>query len=164
MVSALAARPPVMPSAAIKCSMALGRANGLAAAGAGTGLRIALGRPSIDLQVRTMANYRHKKIIKLAKGYRGRSNTYTLALMRVHKARQYAYRDRKVKKREFRSLWIQRINAGVRQYGLHNFTYSHFMNRLSKSNVTLNRKVLADIAITEPLSFRSVMEVAKAAA
>jgi large subunit ribosomal protein L20 len=112
------------------------------------------------MQVRGMANYRHKKIIKLAKGYRGRTNCYTVALQRVHKARQYAYRDRKVKKREFRKLWIQRINAGCRMYNF--FPYSVFMNRLGKNNIGLNRKVLADMVISEPLSFRSVLEVAKA--
>ena len=112
------------------------------------------------IQVRGMANHRHKKIIKLAKGYRGRTNCYTVALQRVHKARQYAYRDRKVKKREFRKLWIQRINAGCRMYNM--FPYSIFMNKLGKNNVGLNRKVLADMVVSEPLSFRSVLEVARA--
>ncbi|KAJ1422370.1 50S ribosomal protein L20P [Ochromonadaceae sp. CCMP2298] len=106
-----------------------------------------------------MANHRHKKIIKLAKGYKGRANRcFTVALPRVIKARQYAYRDRKVKKREFRALWIQRINAASRMYGL---PYSVLMHRLEKSDVGLNRKVLADLAVTEPLSFKSVVEVAK---
>ena len=116
----------------------------------------------VATQTRGMANYRHKKIIKLAKGTRGRTNCFTVALQRVHKARQYAYRDRKVKKREFRKLWIQRINAGCRMYGSQFFPYSVFMNKLGTNNVGLNRKVLADMAITEPLSFRSVLEVAKA--
>jgi len=111
---------------------------------------------------RSMANARHKKMIKLAKGYRNRANCYSVAVQRVHKARQYAYRDRKVKKRDFRSLWIQRINAGVRQYNY--FPYSVFMNRLKTQDVQLNRKVLADMAVSEPLSFRSVVEVANAAA
>ena len=109
--------------------------------------------------VREMANHKHKKVIKLAKGYRGRANRcFTVALERVRKARQYAYRDRKVKKREFRSLWIQRINAGSRMYGM---TYNVLINRMLKSNITLNRKVLADLAVTEPLSFKSVVDVAK---
>ena len=99
-------------------------------------------------------------MIKLTKGYRGRSNCYSVAVQRVHKARQYAYRDRKVKKREFRKLWIQRINAGCRMYSF--FPYSIFMNKLGTNNVGLNRKVLADIAVSEPLSFRSVLEVARA--
>ena len=118
------------------------------------------GLPSIDNQVRGMANYRHKKIIKLAKGTRGRTNCYTVALQRVHKMRQYAYRDRKVKKREFRKLWIQRINAGTRMHGF--FPYSVLINRMHNNNIQLNRKVLADMAVTEPLSFRSVLEVARA--
>jgi len=109
-----------------------------------------------------MANQRHKKMIKLAKGYRGRANCFSVAVQRVHKARQYAYRDRKVKKRDFRTLWIQRINAGVRQYNY--FPYSVFMNRLKVQDVRLNRKVLADMAISEPLSFRSVVEVANSKA
>mmetsp|Transcript_10892 Transcript_10892/g.17730 ORF Transcript_10892/g.17730 Transcript_10892/m.17730 type:complete len:140 (-) Transcript_10892:209-628(-) len=109
--------------------------------------------------VRGMANHRHKKIIKLAKGYRGRANRcYTVAYHRVLKARQYAYRDRKVKKREFRSLWIQRINAASRMYGL---PYSVLMNKLDQSDIGLNRKVLSELAVTEPLSFKSVVEVAK---
>ena len=109
---------------------------------------------------RGMANHRHKKVIKLAKGYRGRANrVYSIAYHRVQKARQYAYRDRKVKKRDFRSLWIQRINAGARIYGI---TYSTFINSMASAKIVLNRKVLADIAVTEPLSFRSVVEVAKA--
>jgi large subunit ribosomal protein L20 len=108
---------------------------------------------------RGMANARHKKIVKMAKGYRGRANRcFTVALHRVNKAKQYAYRDRKVQKRNARTLWIQRINAGVR---LHGMKYNHFINRLHLGNVQLNRKVLADIAVTEPLSFKSVVEVAK---
>ena len=108
---------------------------------------------------RGMANQRHKKVIKLAKGYRGRANRcFTVALHRVNKARQYAYRDRKVQKREIRSLWIQRINAATRMYGL---PYSGFVNRMAANSIKLNRKVLADMAITEPLSFKSVVEVAK---
>ena len=109
--------------------------------------------------VRNFANHRHKKILKLAKGYRGRANScYTVAFHRVQKARQYQYRDRKTKKREFRSLWIQRINAASRIYGL---PYSVLMNSLQRSAISLNRKVLADVAATEPLSFKSIIEVAK---
>eukprot|EP01038_Epipyxis_sp_PR26KG_P010135 gene10135-13634_t len=109
--------------------------------------------------LRTMANYRHKKIIKLAKGYRGRANRcFTVALPRVMKARQYAYRDRKVQKREIKSLWIVRINAASRMYGL---PYSHLTNKLQKSKIILNRKILADLAFNEPLSFKAVVEVAK---
>jgi len=108
---------------------------------------------------RGMANHRHKKILKLAKGYRGRAKScYTVAIQRVTKARQYAYRDRKVKKRDIRKLWIQRINAGTRMYGL---PYSFFINSMLRANIQLNRKVLADMAVTEPLSFKSVVVVAK---
>ena len=109
---------------------------------------------------RGMANARHKKMIKLAKGYRGRANRcFTVALHRVNKARQYAYRDRKVQKREIRSLWIQRLNASSRLYGM---PYNRLIHQLNASSIQLNRKVLADIAVTEPLSFKSVVEVAKA--
>ena len=111
------------------------------------------------MATRGMANHRHKKIVKLAKGYRGRANRcFTVALHRVAKARQYAYRDRKVQRREVRSLWIQRINAATRMYGM---PYSSLINKMNASNIQLNRKVLADMAITEPLSFKSVVEVAK---
>ena len=109
-------------------------------------------------QTRSMANHRHKKYIKLAKGYRGRTNIISVAYRRVQKARQYAYRDRKVKKRDFRKLWIQRINAGSRIYGI---PYSKLTNNLLRSDIKLNRKVLSDLAMTEPLSFRSIVEVAK---
>eukprot|EP00128_Syssomonas_multiformis_P001885 Colp12_sorted_trinity150504_noHs@26022 len=111
--------------------------------------------------VRGMANQRHKKMVKLAKGYRGRANRiYTVAIQRVTKARQYAYRDRKVKKREFRALWIQRINAASRMYGL---PYSILINKMATADIALNRKVLSELAVTEPLSFKSVVEVAKLA-
>eukprot|EP01039_Chlorochromonas_danica_P008055 gene8054-8885_t len=109
--------------------------------------------------VRGMANHRHKKIIKLAKGFRGRANRcYTVAFHRVLKARQYAYRDRKVKKRVMRSLWITRINAASRLYSIR---YGVLINRLAAKRITLDRKVLAELAVTEPLSFKSVIEVAK---
>ena len=90
---------------------------------------------------------RHKKVIKLAKGYRGRSNNnYRLALERVEKAMQYAYRDRRVKKRSFRALWIQRINAAVRGYDM---SYSQFMNGVHKAGIEVDRKVLAELAYSE---------------
>ncbi len=104
---------------------------------------------------------RHKKIIAQAKGYRGRSkNCYRLALQRVEKALQYAYRDRRNRKRSFRALWIQRINAGAREHGL---TYARFMHGLSRADVALDRKVLADIAVREPETFRALVDKARAA-
>jgi large subunit ribosomal protein L20 len=104
---------------------------------------------------------RHKKILKLAKGYRGRSNScFRVAIEKVEKALRYAYRDRRAKKRNFRALWIQRINAGTRQYGL---PYSRFMDGLKKANIALDRKVLADIAAREPEAFKSLVEKAQAA-
>ena len=107
--------------------------------------------------VRTMANHRHKKIIKLAKGFRGRANRcFRTAVRRVQKARKYAYIGRKLKKRDMRSLWIQRMNAACRIYGI---TYNNFIHRLSRSSIKLNRKVLSDLANTEPLSFRSIIDV-----
>src|SRR5215468_7871434 len=96
------------------------------------------------------AHARHKKVLDLAKGYRGRgSKAYRIALEKVEKGLQYAYRDRRNKKREFRGLWIQRINAGVRAEGM---TYSSFMNGLKKAGVEVDRKVLADIAMHKPES------------
>jgi large subunit ribosomal protein L20 len=104
---------------------------------------------------------RHKKILKLAKGYRGRNSTnFRVAIEKVEKALQYAYRDRRNKKRDFRSLWIQRINAGVRAHGL---TYSKFMNGLNKAGIELDRKVLADLAVREPEAFASLVKQAEAA-
>lgn len=104
---------------------------------------------------------RRKKVVAKAKGYRGRSNSsFRLAKQRVDKAGEYAYRDRRVKKRSFRRLWIQRINAGARQYGV---TYSQFMNGLLKAGIEVDRKVLSDLAITEPESFKSLVEQAQAA-
>ncbi len=109
----------------------------------------------------TVKKARHNKVIKLAKGYRGRSsNCYRPALQRVEKALQYAYRDRRVKKRTFRALWIQRINAGVRQYGL---TYSVFMNGIKKAGIEMDRKVLADLAVRDPQAFKSVVDQAQKA-
>jgi large subunit ribosomal protein L20 len=107
------------------------------------------------------AHARHKKVLDLAKGYRGRSSkAYRIALEKVEKGLQYAYRDRRNKKREFRSLWIQRINAGVRAEGL---TYSQFMNGLKKAGVEVDRKVLADIAMQAPDSFTALVAQAKKA-
>lgn len=102
------------------------------------------------------AHARHRKVIKMAKGYRGRSkNCYRIALQSVEKALQYAYRDRKAKKRNFRRLWIQRINAASRQHGL---TYSQFMNGLKLAGLELDRKVLADIAVRDEAAFKAIFD------
>ena len=99
---------------------------------------------------------RHKKVFKAVKGQFGRrKNTIRIARQAMEKAMQYAYRDRRAKKREFRSLWIQRINAGVRQEGL---TYSKFINGLNKSKIKLDRKVLADLAYNNPEAFKSLVK------
>ena len=104
---------------------------------------------------------RHKKVLKLAEGYVGRSSTaYRPALERVEKALQYAYRDRRNKKREFRGLWIQRINAAVRAEGL---TYSQFMHGVKLAGIELDRKVMADLAMNEGGIFSAVIAQAKAA-
>ena len=104
---------------------------------------------------------RHKKVIKAAKGYYGRrKNVFLVAVQAVEKAGQYAYRDRRAKKRNFRSLWIQRINAGAREHGL---TYSAFMNGLNKAGIEVDRKVLSDIAIREPEAFKALVDQARAA-
>jgi len=109
----------------------------------------------------TTTHARHKKVIKLAKGYRGRSkNCYRIALQRVEKALQYAYRDRRAKKREFRALWIQRINAATREHGI---TYSRFVNGLSKAGIEVDRKVLADLAVHEPEAFKGILDQAQRA-
>jgi large subunit ribosomal protein L20 len=109
----------------------------------------------------TTTKARHKRILEQAKGYYGRrKNTIRIAKQAVEKAGQYAYRDRKVKKRSFRALWIQRINAAVRQEGL---TYSQFMNGLKLAGVELDRKVLADIAMHEAEAFSVIVAQAKAA-
>ena len=99
---------------------------------------------------------RHKKVLNAVKGQFGRrKNTIRIARQAMEKAMQYAYRDRRAKKREFRSLWIQRINAGVRLEGL---TYSKFINGLNKSKIKMDRKVLADIAYNEPEVFKSIVK------
>ncbi|TAE32421.1 MAG: 50S ribosomal protein L20 [Alphaproteobacteria bacterium] len=104
---------------------------------------------------------RRKKFLKLAKGYRGRAkNCYRIARNRVEKGLQYAYRDRKANKRNFRSLWIQRINAGVREHGL---VYSQFINGLNLAGIDLDRKVLADMAVHEPVAFAAIVAQAKEA-
>ena len=108
----------------------------------------------------TTSHARHKKIIKQAKGSRGRAkNTFRAANQRVAKDLQYAYRDRRTRKRNFRALWIQRINAGVRE---HEMTYSQFMHGLKKANVELDRKVLSDMAIHNEPSFKTLMDTARA--
>ena len=102
---------------------------------------------------------KRKKILKMAKGYWGRKkNVWTVAKNQVEKGLQFAYRDRKAKKREFRKLWIQRINAGARENGM---SYSQFMGQLGKSGIELNRKVLADLAMNHPEAFKAVVEKVK---
>ena len=102
---------------------------------------------------------RRKKILKLAKGYFGRrKNVWTVAKNAVEKAMLYAYRDRKTKKRNFRSLWIARINAGAR---LHGMSYSQFMGKVKSNNIELNRKVLADLAANNPKAFKAVVDKLK---
>ena len=104
---------------------------------------------------------RHRKVLKLARGYRGRSSKcFRVALQRLEKALQSAYRDRRNKKRDFRGLWIQRINAAARMHGL---TYSKFMGGLKAAGITLDRKVLADIAVHDIAAFGNIAEQAKAA-
>ncbi len=105
------------------------------------------------------ARARHKKVLKLAKGYFGsKSKLYKVANQAVMKSLSYAYRDRKQKKREFRKLWIARINAAARMNGI---SYSKFMNALKKAGITLNRKVLADMAVNDAEGFRMLVEKVK---
>ena len=102
---------------------------------------------------------RKKKVYKLAKGYFGRrKNVWTVTKNAVDKGLQYAYAHRRLKKREFRALWIQRINAGARQYGI---SYSQFMGLLKKAEIDLNRKVLADLAMNHPVAFKAIVEKVK---
>ena len=104
---------------------------------------------------------RHRKVIKAAKGYYGRrKNTFRAANQAVEKAGQYAYRDRKVKKRNFRALWIQRINAGARQHGL---TYGRFIDGLNKAGIEIDRKMLADLAVHQPEAFKALVDQASKA-
>lgn len=102
---------------------------------------------------------RHKKVLKMAKGYRGRAkNCIRVAIEKVEKALRYAYRDRRNKKRDFRGLWIQRINAAVREHGL---VYSKFIGGLKKAGIELNRKMLSEIAIHNPEQFKGLVDSAK---
>ena len=106
-----------------------------------------------------VARARHKKVLALAKGYRGRRSTvFRVAKQAVMKAGQYAYRDRRQRKRQFRALWIARINAACRELGL---TYSRFINGLSRANVSVDRKVLSALAITDKNAFAKFVEIAK---
>ena len=101
---------------------------------------------------------RHKKILKLAKGYRGRSNNcFRVAVEKVEKGLQYAYRDRRNRKRDFRGLWIQRINAAVRSHGL---VYSKFMDLMNKANISINRKLLSELAVNNPEQFKDIVDQA----
>ena len=107
------------------------------------------------------AHARHKKVIKAAKGYYGRrKNTFKTSKQAVDKARQYAYRDRRVRKREFRALWIQRINAAARVHGM---TYSTLMGGLAKAGVEVDRKMLADLAVHQPQAFAALVDRSKQA-
>lgn len=109
----------------------------------------------------TVSKARHKKIIKLAKGYRGRSkNCFRIAIEKVEKGLQYAYRDRRARKRDFRALWIQRINAAVREHGM---VYSSFINGLNKAGIEVDRKILAELAVNNADSFVHIVEQAKKA-
>lgn len=102
---------------------------------------------------------RRKKLLKKTRGYWGaRGNVHTVAKNTYEKGLQYAFRDRKAKKREFRALWIQRINAGVREYGL---SYSQFMNLLTKAEIEINRKVLADLAMNDATAFKAIVDAVK---
>ena len=104
---------------------------------------------------------RHQEIVKLGKGYRGRASTnFRIAIEKVEKALRYAYRDRRAKKGEFRALWIQRINAGVREHGL---TYARFINGLKRAGIELDRKTLSNLAAEEPAAFKALVDQAQAA-
>ena len=105
------------------------------------------------------AKARHKKVLKRAKGYYGRrKNVFRVAVQAVERSMQYAYRDRRNRKRDFRGLWIQRINAGVRMYGI---TYSQFINGLKKATIQIDRKVLAELAVNQPETFKALVEKAQ---
>jgi large subunit ribosomal protein L20 len=108
-----------------------------------------------------VARRSHKKIMARAKGYFSRrKNIFRVAVQAVEKAEQYQYRDRRAKKRNFRALWIQRINAGTREHGV---TYGRFINGLNRAGITVDRKVLSDLAIHDPVAFKVIVEKAKAA-
>jgi len=114
--------------------------------------------PRVKRGVTTHA--RHKKVLDQSKGFVGRSSTnYRIALERLEKALQYAFRDRRARKRDFRALWIQRINAAAREHGL---TYAQFIHGLKKAGIELDRKVLADIAAQEPAAFKDLVAKAQA--
>ncbi|KAL9181421.1 hypothetical protein ACHAXT_010226 [Thalassiosira profunda] len=122
---------------------------------------LAASAPSMQ-QARGFASKKHKRVIRQSKGFRGRANRcFRIAIRRLEKSWQYAYRDRKNKKREFRKLWIQRLNAGVRQYGM---SYSRFINLQGKSGVALDRKILSGLAMYEPFSFKAVVDVVEMSA
>lgn len=105
---------------------------------------------------------RHKKVIKMAKGFRGRAkNCFRIAIERVEKSLQYAYRDRRTKKRDFRALWIQRINAAAREHGM---TYATFINGLKKANIEVDRKMLAELAVNNQENFADLIKEVKKAA
>ena len=107
------------------------------------------------------ARARHKKILKLAKGYRGRAKScFRVAIQKVEKGLRYAYAHRRLKKRDFRGLWIQRINAGAREHGMN---YARFMHGVKLAGITLNRKMLAELAATDAAAFKAVCETAQAA-
>ena len=107
------------------------------------------------------ARAKHKKVIKKAKGHYGRrKNVFRVSVQSIERSMQYAYRDRRNKKRDFRGLWIQRINAGARLYGI---TYSNLINGLKKSQIDIDRKILADIAINYPDTFKALVEKAQSA-
>jgi large subunit ribosomal protein L20 len=104
---------------------------------------------------------RHKEMVKLGRSYRGRASTnYRIAIEKVEKALRYAYRDRRARKGEFRALWIQRINAGVREHGL---TYARFINGLKRAGIGLDRKQLSELAAVEPAAFKALVDKAQAA-
>jgi large subunit ribosomal protein L20 len=108
-----------------------------------------------------VARRSHKKIMARAKGYFSRrKNIFRVAVQAVEKAEQYQYRDRRAKKRNFRALWIQRINAGTREHGV---TYGRFINGLNRAGITVDRKVLSDLAIHDPVAFKAIVEKAQAA-
>ena len=107
------------------------------------------------------AKARHRKILKRAKGYYGRrKNVFRVAVQAVERGLQYAYRDRKKRKSDFRGLWIQRINAGVRMHGM---TYSQFINGLKKATIEIDRKILAELAVNQPEAFKALVEKAQSA-
>ena len=107
------------------------------------------------------AKARHKKVLKRAKGFYGRrKNVFRIAVQSVERSLQYAYRDRQNRKRDFRGLWIQRINAGVRMYGM---TYSQFINGLKKATIEIDRKILAELAVNQPETFKALVEKAQSA-